>query len=232
VLELSGSYLPDVYCLDTRINLAAPTRIGESFNGKLELFVNKHRNVAVQKVGIRGPLPADAKVLPGISVGDGAFEKVEILLSGVRPDAELPLIGSIDIHTSAPSLPVLTMPVHLFSTEVEQVHYSPDRIAFGVLKSGDKVNRIITFRILRKSGLRILKVENTSEGVSVELAPVRNSSEHDILQLRCICDASKIHDAFDRELLVRIGNDSTSKTYKIPMSAFVKSDNDENGGAP
>jgi hypothetical protein len=221
VLAVTGTYVPPLYYLVTSVGIEAPRRIGEPFEGKLELFLNRDRGVTIQQIEALGPLAFQAQVASRMPLSGTPYERVVLKVAGQFREGPLPQSGTLVIHTSSETQPKLSMPVVLRRPQTDEPSISPPRLAFGVLDSDQAAQRSVTVRLPASSTFAYESAASSLENLRVICEPLADGLTKGF-ELRCTFDPAGAAGAVDGELVLTLTDGATRQTYAIPISAFVK----------
>lgn len=222
-LVLSGTYVPPLYYETTQINLIAPEKIGEPFDGKFEVFLRRDKNVKVRQVQVR-TVACEAVIKSRNPVGQGDFDKATIALKGKRSEAALPQTGALVMQTTSPDVPVIQVPIVLFNPRTDAIKIEPPRLAVGIVSPSSRIVRDVAFHL--PAGAHFEVDEITSSSPRIVVIPKQSGMDGarrvNALAFRCRIDCQGVKGKIEEKIVIRLKNGKRPKSYTVPVSGFVK----------
>lgn len=219
-LTVQGTYVPPLYYLSRQVAMACPQARGKNFEGKFDLFVKKHRGVVIERVDTFGPLAFDARVVSKGMLVDGVHEHVEVQVYGTFMGGVLPQRGGLKIYSTAAALPELQIPVVLRVPPEARSTADPERVAFGVIKSGTTARDEV--RISLPSGIDASSVRVLAGDPGLRLS-TEPDTERRVIVI-CELDTSGKEGEFNSSFDVFLDPRSDAIGCHIPVSALIASD--------
>lgn len=223
VLELRGTYVPPVYRLQPDMLIVAPKAVGDSFCGRADIYLSRRLGVKILDVHSAGDIEFTTTIGPPSLSGDGDYDRVEIEVAGRLRAGRLPRLGAVVVHTTSKETPIVQIPVALRQPATRQVHYYPERLAFGVLPRGAAPSLDVVFCVPEPGRLRF--VEARAAGVPVvAVAAPRESAGGNKHVISCTLDGSRADGAVAGEVVVDFADGEDIVRFKIPVSAYLRRD--------
>ena len=219
VLRVSARRVPTFYTVVGQIVIDAPHKLGDGFETNVELFVNAEKHVAISRLKPVGPLCFSAQVISHERVADTAMEKVVVAIAGKLEEGALPLSGTLIIHTNRDGDRPIQLPVVLRATEQDRLTFTPDRIAFGVVRRGVKASREIRCRTAPGGRWSVEKIDCPIR--SITAATRFTGPGNNELTIVCNLDSSEMVGAVEEYLGVHFTNGTRRQSYQLPISAYV-----------
>lgn len=150
-------------------------------------------------------------------------ERVLLEVAGdLGKDMVFPGTATVLVKLNNQDLPEMHIPVTVYRKRDHEVRFSPQQVAFGVVRSGAAVRKAITVELPKSAKYAVESAEPSGEGVNVTIEEKPKASKH-VTLLRCELDTSGIKGKVEQELRISVSvPDGPPEVYKLPISGFVK----------